>query len=78
MKEPFIHSIAPAVAFSMGKAFPEIVERQDHIQKVIRAEEESFNQTLDHGLEIFASVLERLGAEKNGIGFGVLKLDIHR
>ena len=74
MKEPFIHSIAPAVAFSMGKAFPEIVERQDHIQKVIRAEEESFNQTLDHGLEIFASVLERLGAEKKFPGDEAFKL----
>jgi alanyl-tRNA synthetase len=74
MKEPFIHSIAPAVAFSMGKAFPEIVERQDHIQKVIRTEEESFNQTLDHGLEIFASVLERLGAEKKFPGDEAFKL----
>jgi len=61
MKEPFIHAVAPAVARSMGDVFPEIVSHQDRIQKVIRAEEESFNTTLDRGLEIFASVLEGLG-----------------
>jgi alanyl-tRNA synthetase len=61
MKEPFIHTLAGAVAGSMGHVFPEIVEKQDHIRKVLRAEEESFNLTLDRGLEIFSSVLERSG-----------------
>jgi alanyl-tRNA synthetase len=61
MHEPFIHALAPSVAGSMGDVFPEIVEHQAHIQRVIRAEEEGFNATLDRGLEIFDSVLERLG-----------------
>ena len=64
MKEPFIHAVAPAVVRSMGDVFPEIETHQDRIQKVIRAEEESFNTTLDRGLEIFASVLERLGDDR--------------
>ena len=62
MKEPFIYTIAESVAVSMGGAFPEIVEKQEHIRKVIRAEEESFNVTLDRGLEIFESVLGRIGS----------------
>ncbi len=61
MREPFIHAVAPAVVRSMGDVFPEIAAGQERIQKVIRAEEESFNTTLDRGLEIFASVLDRLG-----------------
>jgi alanyl-tRNA synthetase len=61
MHEPFIFRITAAVAESMGKAFPEIVEKQRHIERVIKGEEESFNQTLDRGLEIFSSVLERIG-----------------
>ena len=74
MREPFIHAVAPAVARSMGDVFPEIVNQQAHIQKVIRAEEESFNTTLDRGLEIFASVLERLGKAKEFPGEDAFKL----
>jgi alanyl-tRNA synthetase len=59
MREPFIHTLAGAVAVNMGRVFPEIVEKQNHIRKVLKAEEESFNITLDRGLEIFTSVLER-------------------
>jgi alanyl-tRNA synthetase len=61
MREPFIYGIADAVATSMGQVFPEIVQRTDHIKKVIRAEEESFSATLDRGIEIFEGVLERIG-----------------
>ena len=74
MREPFIHAIAPAVARSLGDVFPEIVTAQAHIQKVIRAEEESFNTTLDRGLEIFSSVLERLGDSKDFPGDDAFRL----
>ncbi len=74
MREPFIHAIAPAVAASMGDVFPEIVAQQDHIRRVIQAEEESFNTTLDRGLEIFSSVLERLGEARRFPGDDAFKL----
>ena len=74
MREPFIHAIAGAVAESMGAVFPELLRKRDHIQKVIRAEEESFNQTLDRGLEIFSSVLERMGQSKVFPGGDAFKL----
>ena len=61
MREPFIYRIPRAVADSMGKAFPEIVEKLPHIERVIKAEEESFNATLDRGLDIFESVVQRIG-----------------
>ena len=64
MHEPFIFGLAPAVADSMGGVFPELVEKQTYIQKVIRAEEENFEATLDRGLEIFSSVLERTSDSK--------------
>lgn len=49
MKEPFIYQIASSVVYSMGKAFPEIIEKQSHVERVIKSEEESFNATLDRG-----------------------------
>ncbi|MGA9120262.1 MAG: alanine--tRNA ligase, partial [Bacteroidota bacterium] len=60
MHEPFIYKITRAVVDSMGGVFPELKEKQSHIQRVVKGEEESFNATLDRGLEIFSSVLERI------------------
>ena len=64
MHEPFIHRVTGSVVRTMGDAFPEIVAKQAHVERVIRAEEESFNVTLDRGLEIFATVVERVGHSK--------------
>ncbi len=61
MREPFIGHLADTVAATMGGVFPEIREKLPHVRRVITAEEESFNKTLDRGLEIFTSVLERIG-----------------
>ena len=62
MREPFIHDIAPAVVRTMGDVFPELGASEAHIRRVIRSEEEGFSATLDRGLEIFTSVLERAGS----------------
>ncbi len=37
----------------MGEVFPEVRDKQKHIQETIRREEESFNKTLDKGIELF-------------------------
>ena len=60
MKEPCIYLLVDTVADKMEDAFPEVREKQTHVEKVIRAEEESFNETLDRGLEIFASMVEQM------------------
>jgi alanyl-tRNA synthetase len=74
MQEPFIYKIASSVAASMGKAFPEIVEKQPHVEKVIKGEEESFNAALDRGLEIFESVVKRIGHSRVFPGEDAFKL----
>ncbi len=43
----------PAVAEVLGGAFPELRERAEHVQLVIRTEEEAFRKTLDRGLVQF-------------------------
>jgi alanyl-tRNA synthetase len=62
--EPFIYRITASVVSTMGAVFPELAQNQSHIERVIRAEEENFNQTLDRGLEIFQSVLDRIGQSR--------------
>ncbi|MDI6803606.1 MAG: alanine--tRNA ligase [Bacteroidota bacterium] len=74
MHEPFIFKIVEAVVQSMGNQYPEIKERQNHIERVIKGEEESFNATLDRGLEIFETVIERIGHSKTFPGEDAFKL----
>jgi len=60
LKEPFLHAVVPFVTAVLGEQYPEIVERRAGCEKIIRAEEESFNQTLDRGLEMFAQAADRI------------------
>ncbi|MCF7822960.1 MAG: alanine--tRNA ligase [Candidatus Marinimicrobia bacterium] len=58
LKDAFIYKLVPTVVAIMGDAYPELRERVDYIQKVIRSEEDSFGQTLDRGLQIFSTLVE--------------------
>jgi alanyl-tRNA synthetase len=57
---PFIYKLVDTVCDVMGEAFPEIIEKRSHIEKVIQAEESAFGDTLDRGLEIFDKVTRDL------------------
>ncbi|MCF7803403.1 MAG: alanine--tRNA ligase [Candidatus Marinimicrobia bacterium] len=58
LKDPFIYKLVDTLVGKMEDAFPELREKQTHVEKVVRAEEDSFNETLDRGLEIFESMVE--------------------
>ncbi|KAA3662855.1 MAG: alanine--tRNA ligase, partial [Calditrichaeota bacterium] len=60
MQEPFIYEIVDVLVQTMGEVFPEIVEKAEYIKRVIKAEEESFNHTLDRGLDIFQKIIDKL------------------
>lgn len=60
--EPVVHRLVPVLAETMGDVFPELREKQEYITLVIKSEEESFNQTLDRGLEIFDRIVTRVRA----------------
>ena len=53
LAEPFLFKLVPTVGEVMGSIFSEVVDKRSHIEKVIRAEEVSFNQTLDRGINHF-------------------------
>ncbi|MET0263283.1 MAG: alanine--tRNA ligase [Rariglobus sp.] len=53
LKTGFFEQLVAPVVLSLGAVFPELVERQDIIRRVIKSEEESFGRTLDRGLTIF-------------------------
>ena len=60
LNEPFLYKLVDILVETMGDIFPEIVEKKDYVQKIIKAEEESFNATLDRGIELFDDVVKRL------------------
>ena len=51
--EPFFFKLVDVLADKMGDIFPEIRAKKDHVQQVIRGEEEAFNRTLDKGIALF-------------------------
>lgn len=63
LNEPFIYQLVDTVGQIMGEDFPEVVEKAKHIKNVIRAEETSFNETLDRGLNNFDKVVSRLSGK---------------
>ena len=58
--QPFIYNLIDIVGEIMGDFFPEVVEKRAHIEKVVKAEESSFNDTLDRGLIHFDKVLKNV------------------
>jgi alanyl-tRNA synthetase len=64
LHKSFIYQLVDVLAKTMGDVFPEIKEKQKFVEKVIKAEEESFNTTLDKGIEKFYEIIgKRLDEE---------------
>jgi alanyl-tRNA synthetase len=57
-QEPFLFELAGIASEQMGHVFPEMRDRLDLVQKVVRAEEESFFVTLDRGLALFEEMAQ--------------------
>ncbi len=64
IKKPFLYKIAETVIRESGEAYPALIEKKDYICKMIRIEEERFDETVDQGLAILNTHIEAL--EKSG------------
>ena len=73
MNQPFIFNLVGTVEKIMGDTFPEIVDKKSHIEKIIKAEETSFNDTLDRGLSHFNKVISNMSG-KTILGSDAFKL----
>ncbi len=56
-KEPFINQLVPVLVKEMGEFFPELVQQQEIITKVIAEEENAFLKTLAQGIKRFEQYL---------------------
>jgi alanyl-tRNA synthetase len=57
-REPVLFKLVQVLADTMGDVFPEIRTQQSVVERVIKAEEEAFLQTLERGLEKFDEIAQ--------------------
>jgi alanyl-tRNA synthetase len=71
--EPFFFKLVDVVAKTMGDVFPEVRAKQARIREVIQREEESFNKTLDRGIELLEAAIQMIrdisGRDRSATGY---------
>lgn len=58
INRPFLAEVADTVINENKNAYPNLVEKRDFIVNVISTEEESFNRTIDAGLDVLSKMIE--------------------
>ncbi|MCK9282643.1 MAG: alanine--tRNA ligase, partial [Melioribacteraceae bacterium] len=76
LTEPFMYKLVNVLVENMSHVFPELKSNQGNIEKIIKAEEESFNATLDRGIELFENITSKPEVKNSNIiqGKDVFKL----
>ena len=59
-REPFFHRLVAVLAAEMGAAYPELVGKQDYVERVLKTEEERFADTLEQGMRMFEEAMQGL------------------
>ncbi|QNQ84054.1 alanine--tRNA ligase [Lactobacillus sp. PV037] len=63
IKGAFLYKLVPVVGEIMKSHYPEIVDQQEFIQKVIKNEEERFQETLSSGLNLLDNLIAKAKAD---------------
>ncbi len=56
----FFWRLVEPLAEQMGDAYPQLRDKRDHVERVLRSEEERFADTLEQGLRIFDEIVGQL------------------
>ena len=59
----FLHDVAQVVIRESAQAYPELLERREHLTRIIRIEEERFDETIQQGSAILEGYLATARAE---------------
>jgi alanyl-tRNA synthetase len=77
INKPFLYDIAMVVINESKQAYPELEEKKEYIQKVIRIEEEKFDLTIDQGLVILNKYIDETKAKNEGKINGEMAFELH-
>ncbi len=58
--QAFFHKLVSALVAEMGEAYPELTKAQAQVEKVLLAEEQQFEKTLDKGMTVLDAALAEL------------------
>ncbi|PLX42895.1 MAG: alanine--tRNA ligase [Deltaproteobacteria bacterium] len=64
---PFFHEVAGVVISSMEESYTDLADKREYVAKVILHEEERFIRTLDRGLQLLESEVEKVEAAGTGV-----------
>ncbi|MDP4550396.1 alanine--tRNA ligase [Alkalihalobacillus macyae] len=59
INRPFMYELVPVVGDIMKEFYPEVNEKKEFIQKVIKNEEDRFYETLNEGLAILSDIIKK-------------------
>jgi alanyl-tRNA synthetase len=57
VREVFFYKVVDSLVSEMGVAYPELVEAQEQIERVLKKEEQRFAETLEQGMKILESCI---------------------
>ncbi|MDQ0205437.1 alanine--tRNA ligase [Alkalicoccobacillus murimartini] len=69
INRPFMYELVPVVGEVMKAFYPDVNEKAEFIQRVIRTEEERFHETLNEGL----TILDKIVAETKAASEAIIK-----
>jgi len=61
---PFLYRLVIAVVNIMKDGYPELVNHSGHVAKVVKLEEERFQETLSKGLSLLDEIMSSLSSKK--------------
>ena len=64
---PFLHEVVSLVVTVMREAYPDVIDKESYIKKVVINEEQRFIETLDTGLRILGEEVARIQEEHRQI-----------
>jgi len=76
-RKPFIHQLVQVLADTMGEAFPELIKQQELVVNVIREEEDSFLRTLETGIKMLDTIIDRTKKNNGNEVSGVVAFELY-
>jgi len=67
VNKPFLFEIADTVIRESGEAYLELKEKSEYIKKIIKTEEERFDETVDTGLSMLSEYVDNLKKENKTV-----------
>jgi len=77
VEKPFLQLLIDEVIARMGEAYPEVIEHQDLVNRIVASEEDRFGATLRQGLTFLGEAIESTKATGGSVLDGSMAFALH-